>query len=66
MQNMSGAIDHLKNHIGKWPASKMELVAACNNLSDFTPEDKKEFETKLPEGTYNSAGDVAKALGWQM
>lgn len=66
MQNMMGAMDHLKTHMDKWPATKAELVAACNNLSDFTPEDKKEFETNLPEGTYNTPEDVAKALGWQM
>lgn len=66
MQNMTGAMDHLKNHVDKWPATKAELIAACNNLSDFTPEDKAEFESKLPEGTYNTPEDVAKTLGWQM
>lgn len=66
MQNMAGAVDHLKTHIGKWPASRADLVAACNGLSDFTPEDREEFESKLPEGTYNTPEDVAKALGWQM
>lgn len=62
MQNISGTIDHLKSH-QKYPASKAELVAECNNLSDFSEEDKQEFASKLPEGTYNSAEDVAKALG---
>ena len=62
MQNTSGTIDHLKNH-QKYPATKAELVAECNNLSDFSEEDKKEFTSKLPEGTYNSADDVSKALG---
>ena len=64
MQNMQGAKDHLKTHIDKWPATKMELIAACNNLSDFTSEDKVEFETKLPDGTYNTPEAVMKALGW--
>lgn len=62
--NVSGAMDHLKTHL-KYPATKADLVAACNNLSDFSEEDKKEFMEKLPEGTYNSADDVIKALGWQ-
>ena len=66
MQNMTGAIDHLKTHIGKWPATKEELVAACNGLSDFTPEDKSEFESKLPAGSYNSPDEVMKALDWHM
>jgi hypothetical protein len=66
MQNMKGAMDHLMSHMTKWPATKAELVAACDGLSDFTAEDKKEFETNLPEGTYNSPADVSKALGWNM
>ena len=61
MQNTTGAIDHLKNH-QKYPATKAELVAECDNLSDFSEEDKKEFASKLPAGTYNSADDVVKAL----
>lgn len=63
MQNTQAAMDHLKNHM-TYPATKAQLVAACGNLSDFSPEDKAEFEAKLPEGSYNSAGDVAQALGW--
>lgn len=62
LQNTSGARDHLKNH-QKYPATKAELVAECNNLSDFSEEDKKEFAAKLPGGTYNSADDVIKAVG---
>lgn len=64
MMNLTGAMDHLKAH-QQYPATKAELVAACGNLSDFSEEDKKEFMEKLPEGTYNSADDVIKALGWQ-
>ena len=63
MQNKESAIEHLKGHI-TYPATKNDLVAACNNLSDFSEEDKKEFMDKLPEGTYNSAEEVTKALGW--
>jgi len=66
MQDMTGAMEHLKTHMTKWPATKAELVASCNNLSHFAPEDKMEFETKLPDGTYNTPEDVAKAMNWQM
>ncbi len=59
---MQGAMDHLKSH-QKYPATKAQLVAECNNLSDFDAEDKKWFMDTLPEGTYNSAEDVTKALG---
>ncbi|OGE08320.1 hypothetical protein A3A60_03965 [Candidatus Curtissbacteria bacterium RIFCSPLOWO2_01_FULL_42_26] len=62
MQNIQGAIDHLKTH-QKYPATKADLVTECDNLSDFSEEDKEEFTQKLPEGTYNSAEEVTKALG---
>ncbi|OGD87868.1 hypothetical protein A2870_01280 [Candidatus Curtissbacteria bacterium RIFCSPHIGHO2_01_FULL_41_11] len=62
MQNVQGAKDHLKNH-QKYPATKAELVAECDNLSDFSEEDKAEFTSKLPGGTYDSADDVIRALG---
>ncbi|MBI2040281.1 DUF2795 domain-containing protein [Candidatus Microgenomates bacterium] len=64
MQNVASAIDHLKTH-QTYPATKAQLVAECNNLSDFSEEDKTEFAQNLPEGSYNSADDVVKALGWQ-
>ncbi|MBI2644263.1 MAG: DUF2795 domain-containing protein [Candidatus Wildermuthbacteria bacterium] len=63
MQNKENAISHLRTH-ATYPASREELVAHCNNLSDFSDKDKKEFSEKLPEGTYNSADDVIEALGW--
>ncbi len=62
MQNIDGTKDHLTSH-QKYPATKAELVAECDNLSDFSEEDKKEFTEKLPEGSYNSAEEVVKALG---
>ncbi len=62
MQNVQGTIDHLKTH-QKYPATKAELVAECDNLSDFSDEDKKEFASKLPDRTYNSAEEVMKVLG---
>lgn len=57
-------MDHLQGHI-TYPATKAQLVAACNNMSDVNPQDKTDFAAKLPEGTYNSADDVMKALGMQ-
>ena len=65
MQNKSQAMDHLKNH-QSYPATKAQLVAECDNLSDFSADDKKEFMESLPGGTYNSADEVVKALGWQV
>lgn len=62
MQNIGNVVSHLKSH-QKYPATKAELVAECDGLSDFSEEDKKEFSSKLPGGTYNSANDVIEALG---
>jgi len=62
MENTQGTIDHLRNH-QEYPASKADLVAACNNLSDFSEVDKAEFESKLSDQTYNSADEVVAALG---
>ncbi|MBI4065182.1 hypothetical protein HY409_02340 [Candidatus Gottesmanbacteria bacterium] len=63
MQNQAAAVDHLKNH-QTYPATKAQLLAECDNLSDFSAEDKQWFNEHLAEGTYNSADDVTKALGW--
>ena len=64
MQNQAGAMQHLKTH-QTYPATKADLVAACNSLSDFSEDDKKWFSEHLPENTYNSAEDVMKAFGMQ-
>ncbi|OGK17702.1 hypothetical protein A2866_05975 [Candidatus Roizmanbacteria bacterium RIFCSPHIGHO2_01_FULL_39_8] len=63
MKDMKGAMDHLKAH-QKYPATYDELVKECNNLSDFSAEDKKQFMEMLPKKTYNSAEEVMEALGW--
>lgn len=47
-----------------YPASKAQLIAECDGLSDFSAEDKAEFMKNLPEGSYNSAQAVMKALKW--
>lgn len=62
MVNKQGTIDHLKKH-QMYPATRAELVKECNELSDFSTEDKKWFMDNLPSGTYNSANEVAQALG---
>jgi len=65
MQDVQNAMKHLREH-QTFPATKAELVAACQGLSDFSEADKAEFESMLPEGTYNSAEEVAQALGWKV
>lgn len=58
-------MDHLMSH-QKYPASKADLVAECDNLSDFSEKDKDWFKSTLPDGTYKSAQEVAMALGMKM
>lgn len=62
MKNTKGALDHLKSH-QKYPATREELLKECDNLSDFSDEDKNWFKKNLPEGTYKSADEVIKVVG---
>ena len=55
----------MKRHIGadvKYPATKEDIIAACNGMSDQDPADKAWVEQTLPAGTYNSPKDVFQAL----
>lgn len=63
MINKEKAIEHIKNHVGTYPTTASALKMACNNMSEFTDEEKKWFSDNLPEGTYGSSEDVIKALG---
>ena len=62
MSNKKGAILHLETH-QTYPATRDELVKECNELSDFSEEDKRWFMTHLPDRTYSSADAVIKTLG---
>ena len=53
---------HLRDH-QQYPASRAELLASCKGLSDFSAGEKRWFADHLPEGTYQSADEVLKALG---
>jgi truncated hemoglobin YjbI len=57
--------DHLEKHV-TYPATKADLVAACNGLADHSPDEKTWFAARLPEGKYKSARDVIKALGLKL
>jgi hypothetical protein len=62
MTDVNNIMDHLKNH-QDYPATREEMVKECEGLSDFSDDEKKWFKDNLPEGTYNSAGEVMHALG---
>lgn len=52
---------HLRDH-QKYPATRAELLADCENLKDFTAGEKSWFAGRVHEGTYASADEVMVAL----
>ncbi len=53
-------------HIGSdvmYPASCEQIVNACNNMSEFTADEKAWFAKALPHGSFKSAADVNRAVG---
>jgi hypothetical protein len=61
MSNLATELGHLKSHV-KYPASRTQVIAACNQMHDLPSEDAQWFERALPEGTYRNAGEVLTAL----
>ncbi len=53
---------HIKEHIS-YPTTKTEMIKACNDMADIQADDKEWFIKTLPEGNYESADEVIKALG---
>ena len=53
---------HIVEHIKTWPATKADIVAACEGMSDIEEGEKKKFESMLPEGTYENPDAVFKAM----
>lgn len=60
-QQWDEAAGHMQGHI-TFPATRDQVVAACNNMSDVSAEVKADVEANLSEGTYNSADDLHVAL----
>ena len=61
MSTLAQELAHLKNHV-QYPASRTQVVQACNNMSDVPAPDKEWFEKNLPDGNYSSPADVVNAL----
>ncbi|HZY43555.1 MAG TPA: DUF2795 domain-containing protein [Anaerolineae bacterium] len=53
-------MEHIRSDVG-YPASKQQILAACNNMTMHSPEAKSAAE-KLPEQTFQNAGEALKAL----
>lgn len=58
---MKTGLEHLKNHV-EYPATKSDIVTACNNLSDVPQADKDWFEKNLPDRTYKNAEEVLTVI----
>jgi hypothetical protein len=52
---------HLADHV-KYPAKRADVLAACADTPEFTSAEKQWFANNLPEGDYQSANDVVRAL----
>jgi hypothetical protein len=61
MNTLAQELGHLKSHV-KYPASRSQVIAACNEMSDITDADKAWIIGNLPEGTYRGPTDVVNAL----
>lgn len=55
---------HFDEHI-TYPATKQDIIDACNKMADVEAEDKKWVEDNLPDKTYMSADEVKEALGFK-
>ena len=54
------------SHIGadvEYPTTCTDLVTACNNMSEFSGEEKEWFSKALPHGSYKTPEEVKKAVG---
>lgn len=58
------AKDHVMMHLDHvdYPATKQDLVEACNNMDHLSDKDKKWFMENLPARTFKSADEVRNAL----
>jgi len=53
---------HIREHLD-YPATKQDLVQACNMMSEVPQADRQWFSDSLPDGTYNTADEVIAKLG---
>lgn len=54
-------LGHIKNHVN-YPATRDQIVQACNNMSDVPSKDKDWVSKNLPNQTFGGPEDVMNAL----
>lgn len=52
---------HIREHM-EYPATKKQIIEACNRMSDVPAADRDWVEKKLPEKKFKNADEVIKAL----
>jgi len=55
------SLEHLQKHI-VYPATKKEIIEACNTMMDVPKKEKEWFEKNLPDWTYRNADEVIRAI----
>ena len=60
-EKMNEVMEHLNGHVD-YPATKQEIMKACEDMSDVPLKDKDWVMKNLPEKTYMNAGDVKNAM----
>jgi len=61
MSHMKTSLEHLKHHV-PYPTDKKGVIAACSGMSDVEAADRDWFAKTLPEGKYEGADDVMRAV----
>ena len=54
-------LTHLQRHV-VYPASRKEIIEACNMMTDIPQNDKEWFEKNLPDWNYRNADEVLRAV----
>ena len=61
MGKFAEELGHLKSHVS-YPATRKQVIEACNNNMHADKSDAEWMAKVLPEGTYKNAGEVLTAL----
>jgi len=54
-------LGHIKKHV-MYPATRAQVITACNNMSHIDTSNRDWVTKNLPEGTYRNPTEVLNAL----
>jgi hypothetical protein len=61
MGKFAEELGHLKSHVS-YPATRAQVIEACNNNQHAEKDDAEWIAKALPEGSYQNANEVVSAL----